>query len=329
MAGADAAARPPLRLATRRSPLALHQAGLAREAIRAADPLLEVELVELVSDGDRDPRALREIGQRGLFAHTLERALLAGEVDAAVHSSKDLVLEDTPGLVLAAWLPREDPRDALVGVDPAAGVGGLATGARIATGSARRAAAIRTLRSDLVASEIRGNVERRIERALERGDAACMLAMAGLLRLGIAGARDDVLALEVEQVVPEAGQGAVVVQARARTCERTGFDFTLVDDVPTRRAVQLERELARLLGGGCEQPVGVHAQLALGHVHAFAAAAPERAGVRTRLEVLGLELAPLLSVSSAADVDDAAAWCARALHAQLAAQLGLSVQVGG
>ncbi|MCW2972502.1 MAG: Porphobilinogen deaminase, partial [Thermoleophilia bacterium] len=105
-----------LRLGTRRSPLALHQAHMAKAALEAAEPGLAIELVELVSDGDLDERQLTQIAERGIFAARLERALRDGEVDAAVHSSKDLPLEPTPDLVLAAWLPRADPRDALVGV---------------------------------------------------------------------------------------------------------------------------------------------------------------------------------------------------------------------
>lgn len=315
--------RAPLRLGTRRSPLALHQAALARDAIRAADPQLAVELVELVSDGDRDPRALRDIGRRGLFAHTLERALLAGEIDAAVHSSKDLPLDDTPGLVLAAWLQREDPRDALVGIET--DLGQLQQGAVIATSSARRSAALLTLRPDLRPSPVRGNVQRRIDRALERGDAACMLAMAGLVRLGITHERADVLPLAVAEVIPEAGQGAVVIQARAHVCAHTAFEFASVDHIATRRTVQLERSLARLLGGGCERPVGVHVELDEGRVHAFVSTASDVAGVRLCHELVGLELAPLISVGTARDIDDAAVWCADQLYPQLAAHLGVEV----
>lgn len=314
--------RPPLRLGTRRSPLALAQAHLAREAIRAVDPTLAVELVELTSDGDRDPRDLREIGERGIFAHALERALAAGEIDAAVHSSKDLALEDTPGLVLAAWLPREDPRDALVGSEVE--LEDLPHGASLATGSARRMAGLRTLRSDLRPQPIRGNVQTRIDRARDRGDAGCVLAMAGLRRLGLA---DDpalqVRPIAVTQLVPEAGQGAVVLQARAHVCENTGFDFALIDHVATRRTVQLERALALQLGGGCEHPVGVHVELDAGRIHAFAAPSPDASGVRIVHDVVGLELGTLVSVSAAIDVDDAADWTAARLAPVLAAELGV------
>jgi hydroxymethylbilane synthase len=315
--------RPVLRLGSRRSPLALHQAALARDAIHAVDPDQPVVIVEIVSEGDVDQRDLREIGDRGIFARELERRLAAGDIDAAVHSSKDLALEDTPGLVLAAWLEREDPRDALVGaiVD----VHDLPQGARIATSSARRGSSLRTIREDLQPVPVRGNVARRIEVASERGDAGCLLAMAGLTRLGIVEQGDvEIRPLDVDLFVPEAGQGAVVIQATARVCPRTGFDWSRVDHVETRRTVQFERALAHELGGGCEQPVGVHVELAAGRIHAFAAPAPDEPGVRLRHDVMGLELGTLVSVDDAQEVDDAAVWSAQQLAPQLAEELGIS-----
>ncbi|MCW2949243.1 MAG: Porphobilinogen deaminase [Thermoleophilia bacterium] len=298
-----------IRLGTRRSPLALHQAHLAMSAIEAVDPAVAVELVELVSDGDTDERQLTAIAERGIFAARLERALRDGEIDAAVHSSKDIPLAPSADLVLAAWLPRADARDALVGVS-AGGVGALPVGATIATGSARRIAALRTLRSDLVAAPIRGNVRTRIERSIARGDAACLLALAGLQRLGIADERTDIVPLPVDQFVPEAGQGAIVIQARAYVDEATGFAWGAVDDLATRRVVSLERELSLLLDGGCTRPVGVHVQLADQRVHAFVSESIDLAGVRMSIDIVDLALAPLLSVSDAIDIDDAAHWCA-------------------
>lgn len=316
MADAGELARPMLRLGSRRSPLALHQAALVRDAIRTVAPDQPVAIIEIVSEGDVDQRDLREIGDRGIFARELERRLAAGDIDAAVHSSKDLALEDTPGLVLAAWLEREDPRDALVGAGM--DLAELPTGARLATGSARRMAGLRTVRDDLVPVPVRGNVARRIAVARERGDAGCVLAMAGLNRLGItADDAIDVRPVDVRTLVPEAGQGAVVVQATARTCPRTGFDWRLLDDVATRRAVQLERAIAHLLGGGCERPVGVHADLANFEVHVFRSASPDEAGERITWLVDGTELTTLLSVRAPDDIDEAATWTARRHHTQV------------
>ena len=313
--------RPALRLGTRRSPLAMHQAALVRDAIALVDPGLDVELVEITSDGDVDTRELREIHDRGIFAHALERQLLDGTIDAAVHSSKDLALDDTAGLVLAAWLPREDPRDALV--NAGCDLLHLPDGATIATGSARRMAGLRTLRGDLQPRPIRGNVATRIQRASERGDAGLVLAMAGLLRLGLVDAGEhDIRAIDVDQLVPEAGQGAVVVQATSQVCPRTGLDWSAIDHVATRRTVQLERAIARRFGGGCDRPVGVHAELEQGRIHAFFAPSPDDVGRRASHDVLGLELGTLVSVSAARDVDDAAEWTAQRLAPVLAELVG-------
>lgn len=318
---ATPADRPALRLGTRRSPLALHQATLVRDALRLVDPELEVELVEIVSEGDTDPRELREIHDRGIFAHALERRLADGSIDAAVHSSKDLALDDTPGLVLAAWLPREDPRDALV--NAGCELRDLPEGATIATGSARRMSGLRTVRGDLVPSPIRGNVATRIRRARERGDAGLVLAMAGLRRLGLVDAGEhDIRPIAVDELVPEAGQGAVVVQARTQVCERTGLDWSAIDHAATRRAVQLERAIAKRFGGGCDRPVGVHAQLEDGRIHVFFASSPDVVGTRAAHDVMGLELGTLVSVSAPRDVDDAAVWTAQRLAPQLAELVG-------
>ncbi len=314
----------PLRLGTRRSPLARHQATLVRDAITRANPALAVELVEITSDGDVDPRELHEIHDRGIFAHALERQLLDGTIDAAVHSSKDLALDDTSGLVLAAWLPREDPRDALVGAGCA--LSDLPAGASIATGSARRMAGLRTLRADLQPRPIRGNVATRIQRAAERGDAALVLAMAGLRRLGLVDAGEhDIRAIPVDQLVPEAGQGAVVVQTTSQVCARTRFDWTAIDDAATRRGVQLERALARRFGGGCDRPVGVHVELEAGRIHAFFAPSPDDLGTRATHDVMGLELGTLVSVSAPRDVDDAAEWTAQRLAPTLAQLVGVQL----
>ncbi len=311
--------RPPLRLGTRRSPLALHQAHMVRDALAQLQPELDVELVEITSDGDVDERDLREIGERGIFATALERQLRDGVIDAAVHSSKDLQLAPQAGLVLAAWLPRADPRDALVGAG--CELHEMDAGAVVATGSARRGSMLRTLRADLRVEPIRGNVATRIERSRERGDAGLLLAMAGLERLAMTGGELDVRPLAVDRFVPEAGQGAVVVQTRAHVCDRTGLDWARLDDAATRRTVQLERELARLLGGGCERPVGVHVELEAGRLHGFWAASPDEAGRVATVDLVGLELATLVSVRAPVDVDDAAAWTARQVAPNLALEL--------
>ena len=138
----------------------------------------------------------------------------------------------------------------------------------------------------------------------------------------VAAGEHDIHPIPVDQLVPEAGQGAVVVQAQAQACARTGFDWTAIDHVDTRRGVQLERRIARLLGGGCERPVGVHVELAHGRIHAFHAPTVDGVGIRIDRELVGLELGTLVSVSAPRDVDDAAEWTAAQVTPALAAELG-------
>jgi hydroxymethylbilane synthase len=254
-----------IRLGTRSSPLALAQAELVVRALAVAQPEVEMELVPMRTAGDLDPRPFADIGARGIFASELERALLAGEIDLAVHSSKDLALEATPGLELAAWLPREDPRDVVCG--SARSLDELPRGATVATSSARRAAALGRIRPDIVTTPIRGNVQTRLARAAERGDAGCMLAAAGLHRLGLE--QHIGFSLDVEQVVPEAGQGAVVVQVRTGEARGGAVAWELLDHAPTAMAVRVERRVAAAMGGGCETPVGVHVDASRGRAAVF------------------------------------------------------------
>lgn len=248
-----------LRLGTRASPLALAQAHAARDAICAACPDIDIELVEVTTRGDVDQRDLASIGERGLFVAELERALLDGDVDVAVHSAKDLRLDPPGELELAAFLPRDDARDVLcaAAAGPITGLDSLRPAARVATGSARRSALLRTVRPDVEAVPIRGNVSTRLERARERGDDALILAAAGLRRLGLDIAGLGAM-LPVDAFVPDAGQGAVVVQARSDLRERLGVDLSGVDHAGTRWSVEVERAVAVRLGGGCARPVGVH-----------------------------------------------------------------------
>jgi hydroxymethylbilane synthase len=236
-----------IRLGTRGSTLAIAQAQLV------ADALDDAEIVPIATAGDRDrTRRFDQIGDgRGVFTREIERALLAGEVDAAVHSAKDLTGEMPPGLVVAALLERDDPRDAVCG--PFASLDEIPDGARVGTSSARRGARLRELRPGLEVVPLRGNVDTRL-RKLDAGEAdAIVLAAAGLRRLGLAG-RIGFL-LDPEVFVPEAGQGAIAVQVRAG---EEGL-VSALDHAPTRRAVQAERDFARSVGGGCSVPVAAYA----------------------------------------------------------------------
>ncbi|MCC6224313.1 MAG: hydroxymethylbilane synthase [Thermoleophilia bacterium] len=236
-----------VRLGSRGSRLALVQAQLAADALRRARAGVEIALVPITTTGDRDRRSpFGELGARGVFVKELEEALLDGRVDVAVHSAKDMTSTDTAGLEVGAYLPREDPRDALCGA------AGLAPGMRIGTASARRRAQLLALEPALVIEPLRGNVETRLRKRRERGLDAIVLASAGLDRLGLAS--EIGLRFDSGELVPEAGQGAVALQVRAG--ERALV--AVADDRATRRCVEAERTCVAAIGGGCLAPVGAH-----------------------------------------------------------------------
>ena len=198
-----------LRIATRSSPLALWQARHVAALLQARHPALEVELVEVSTEGDRDrSRPIVEMAGRGVFVKEVQAAVIDGRADLAVHSAKDLTSGPTPGLVLAAFPPRGDVRDALVGSTLA----GLPTAATVASGSARRRAMLADLRPDLRFVELRGNMHTRVARAADGDVDAVVVAAVALDRLGLG----DRIAerLDPTQVIPQVGQGALAVEAR-------------------------------------------------------------------------------------------------------------------
>ena len=236
-----------VRLGSRGSRLALIQAALAAEALRQANPELDVALVPITTTGDRDrSKPFGEIGARGVFVKEIEEALLEGRVDVAIHSAKDMTSTATDGLAIGAFLVREDARDALCGADE------LRPGMRIGTASARRKAQLLALEPRLFIEPLRGNVDTRLRKRGERGLDAVVLAAAGLERLGLAneiGHRFD-----VDRLVPEAGQGAVALQVRQGEEELVAF----ADDSETRRRVSAERACVARIGAGCLAPVAAH-----------------------------------------------------------------------
>jgi hydroxymethylbilane synthase len=252
-----------LRLGTRRSALATTQAGLVAQALTAATGRA-VQLVEITTHGDVSRAPLTEIGGTGVFVSALREALVAGQVDLAVHSLKDLPTADPPGLVLAAVPTREDPRDALVARDGLT-LGELPAGARVGTGSPRRAAQLRALGLGLDVVPVRGNVDTRL-RLVAAGEVdAVVLARAGLARLGRLGTITEVL--DPLQMLPAPGQGALAVECRngddpadAATLRLLG----VLDEPATRAAVTAERTLLATLEAGCSAPVGAHAVVAEG-----------------------------------------------------------------
>jgi len=234
-----------IRVGSRGSRLALTQAEGAAARLRA--PGIELALVPITTAGDRDrTRPFGEIGARGVFVKELEEALLDGRIDVAVHSAKDMTSTDTDGLAVGAYLTREDPRDALCGADA------IRPGMRIGTASVRRRAQLLALEPTLSIEPLRGNVDTRLRKRGERGLDAIVLAACGLDRLGLAaeiGRR-----FEPDELLPEAGQGALALQVRA------GEEHLVsaVDDDETRRRVEAERSCVAEIGGGCLAPVAAH-----------------------------------------------------------------------
>ena len=241
----------PLRLGTRGSRLAHAQAALAAEALRDAG-LGPVAIVPISTAGDRDRRsAFSELGGRGVFSKELEDALGEGRIDVAVHSAKDLTTDESPGLSLAAVLPRADARDAWCG--PHGDLAAVPQGARVGTASMRRGAQLRSLRPDLRVESMRGNVDTRLRKRLERGLDGVVLAACGLDRLDLA--HEIGFRVEVDEMLPETGQGFLALQTRAQDAAA----FAAVGDAGAGGVLLAERQCAALLGGGCRAPVATHA----------------------------------------------------------------------
>ena len=234
-----------LRVGTRGSRLALTQAEQAAERLRG--PGVEIALVPITTAGDRDrTRPFGEIGARGVFVKELEEALMDGRIDVAVHSAKDMTSTETTGLVVGAYLAREDPRDALCGASA------LRPGMRVGTASVRRRSQLLALEPSLVVEPLRGNIDTRLRKRGERGLDAVVLAACGLERLGLAGEIGH--RFEPSELLPEAGQGALALQVRVGEQE-LALD---ADDPETRRRVEAERRCVAVVGGGCLAPVAAY-----------------------------------------------------------------------
>ena len=234
-----------LRVGSRGSRLALTQAELASARLRR--PGVEIALVPITTAGDRDrSKPFGEIGERGVFVKELEEALLEGRIDVAVHSAKDMTSTDVAGLVVGAYLAREDPRDALCGADA------IRPGMRIGTASTRRRSQLLALEPTLSIEPLRGNIDTRLRKRGERGLDAIVLAAAGLDRLGLAAEIGH--CFDPEELLPEAGEGALALQVRA------GEEALVaaVADEETRRRVAAERACVAVIGGGCLAPVAAH-----------------------------------------------------------------------
>jgi hydroxymethylbilane synthase len=240
-----------LTIGSRGSQLALWQAHWIQARLEALGQQCQIEIIKTTGDKITDV-ALSQVGSKGLFTKEIEEALLAGTIDLAVHSLKDMPTELPPGLTLAAIPEREDPRDALIGRV----LSDLPAGASVGTGSLRRAAQLRALRPDLQMEDIRGNVDTRLRKLDEGRYDAIVLAAAGLRRLGWEHRITELFDPGI--MCPAVGQGALAVETR----DDGGHAFQIVEqleNVETRARVTAERAVLASLGGGCQAPMGAHA----------------------------------------------------------------------
>lgn len=271
-------------LGTRGSELALCQTEMVVQLLTERHPHLAIERKIIATAGDRRPdlrladfsRGEQAVLDKGIFVKELETAIEAGEIDAAVHSLKDVPSELSSAFAIAAVLPRAAIEDVLITREPHT-LESLPKGARVGTSSVRRARQLRWLRPDLEVVEIRGNVPTRVRKLIEPGQLdAVLLAAAGLLRLGLLHANLarihlhehtlQALVLDAGKFLPAAGQGAIAVEARADDARVLGL-LSGINHHETRIRVTAEREFLRLLGAGCQTPVGVHSWITEGELH--------------------------------------------------------------
>jgi hydroxymethylbilane synthase len=249
----------PIRIGTRGSPLALAQTHMTRGLIARAHGIAEesIEVVVIKTSGDMiQDRALADAGGKGLFTKEIDAAMLRGEIDIAVHSSKDLPTVLPDGICAAGYLPREDVRDALISAKSAT-ITGLPKGGSLGTASLRRQAQVKRLRPDLQVGLLRGNVETRLGKA-ERGEIdATLLAYAGLKRLGFAHRATALL--DIDQFLPAVGQGAIGITARPDDKDALAALAPILD-AETGEALACERAFLAVLDGSCKTPIAGHAR---------------------------------------------------------------------
>jgi hydroxymethylbilane synthase len=309
-----------LRLGTRRSLLATTQSGWVADRLVAAGLADRVELVEVTTHGDVSTAPLASMGGTGVFVTALREALLAGRVDLAVHSLKDLPTTPAPGLVLAAVPPREDPADVVVARDGLT-LDKLPPGSRVGTGSPRRAAQLRAMGLGLDVVDLRGNVDTRLRAVSEGRLDAVVLARAGIARLDRLAEVTETLA--PERMLPAPGQGALAVECRAAVDDRTAAVLAALqhlDDLPTRTAVTAERVVLRTLEAGCSAPLGALATVTSDRIRLDALlASPDGSAVhRARAE---MPLPPGGNAPSGSHIEPAWVTAAARLGRDLAAEL--------
>lgn len=295
----------PLRIGTRGSPLALAQAYETRTRLMAAFDLsqdaFEVVVIKTTGDAVLD-RPLKEIGGKGLFTREIEDDLLSGKIDIAVHSMKDMPVEQPQGLLLDTYLPREDVRDAFVSMS-AKGIADLAQGASVGTSSLRRKAQILNRRPDLNVVEFRGNVQTRLKK-LDAGVATCtFLAMAGLNRLAMSNV--PAVGIATSEMLPAVAQGAIGIERRADDMSMAQM-LEAIHDTSTGQRLACERAYLMQLDGSCETPIAGLAELIDGTVH-------------FRAEILRPDGTQTLTDTETSPIEDAAEM-GRVVAARLAAR---------
>ncbi len=248
-------------IGSRGSPLALWQARWVQSQLAGLGHEADIRIIKTTGDRITDV-PLARVGGKGLFTKEIEEALLAGQVDLAVHSLKDLPTELPAGLAIAAIPEREDPRDAIVGRKLSA----LAPGAKVGTSSLRRSAQLKRMRPDLAVESVRGNVDTRLRKLDEGQYEAILLASAGLRRLGWADRIAQVM--EPDEMCPAVGQGALGIETREEGDARA--ICAGLDHAATRAAATAERAVLAALGGGCQVPIGAHARVVDARIHLLA-----------------------------------------------------------
>ncbi len=282
----------PFRIGTRGSPLALAQAHETRDRLGAAFGLpqeaFEIVVIKVTGDAVQD-RPLKEIGGKGLFTREIEDALLDGSIDIAVHSMKDMPVEQPEGLILDTYLPREDVRDAFVSLGGGA-LADLAQGAVVGTSSLRRKAQLLARRPDLQIVEFRGNVQTRLRKLSEGVAEATFLAMAGLNRLGMADVPRH--AIEPEDILPAVAQGAIGIERRVND-SRAASMLEAIHHRPTGQRLAAERAFLAALDGSCQTPIAGLAELDGGNL-------------RLRGEILRVDGSEVISDDQTAAIEDGA-----------------------
>lgn len=299
-------------IASRGSRLALAQTDIVSRLLREHHPGLEVEVKIVKTIGDSDQRPFAEIGGKGLFTSEVERALVDGAADIAVHSAKDLTAELAAGCVIAAVPARASAEDVVIGGRGTTGeerLGSLARGARVGTSSMRRRALLAEARPDLVSVELRGNVDTRLRKVAEGEVDAAILAAAGIERLGV---EVEMGALGADHWVPAPAQGAIAIEALGERSDLLEM-LAALDDVATRAEVNAERSFARAMEGGCSVPLGCRAVVTgerlivngfLGHPEVGTSMRDRISGGIHEADALGAELADAIISSGGREILD-------------------------